>query len=171
MYLQPTPKLKFREVEVLMLFRDTETLPMDEVFRQFDNHSDTFHAIDNHIREGVLGHDEIEKRLSLTEVGKSELKKLTTPKRKSKPKPLKMNPKLFDEVYALARHRKAWMLRHFRRATPRTDLERRLIARERDIPLWKYAQSHTEVSQVVKRLSVKQHALILAKIKEIEASS
>lgn len=166
MYLQPTHKIKEREIKVLMLFRDTETLSMDKVFSSFENHTDTFHAIENHIHQGVLKHNETRKTLSLTESGISELKNITTPKRKSKSKPLQMNPKLFDEVYALARDRKAWMLRHFRRPTPRIDMDRRLIDREKNTPLWKYVQSYSEVRSAVKRLSVKQHALIFAKIKE-----
>ena len=88
--------------------------------------------------------------------------KRSLPKRK----PLAINEKKLDEVYALARKSRTFMLRHFRKSTPRSHLDRRLLAKEREKPLWKYVQSHSEVSQVVKRLSADQHALIVAEIKE-----
>lgn len=100
------------------------------------------------------------------EVGEPELKAIPTPKRKSKPKSKpKLNPKLRDEVYRLARRQKAWMLRHFRRDRPLTDLQKRLIATERDRPLSEYIKSYDNTRQFVKRLSRQQHALILNHIK------
>ena len=98
------------------------------------------------------------------EVGEPELKAISTPKRKSKSKP-KLNPKLLDEVWRLARRQKAWMLRHFRRDRPLTDLQKRLIATERDRPLSEYIKSYDNTRQFVKRLSRQQHALILNHIK------
>ena len=168
MYLQPTHKLKEREVQVLMLFRDTETLPMDAVFSSFENRTDTFHAIKNHIREGVFKHDEIEKSLSLTEVGISEIKMLKTPKRKTKSN-VKLNDVKLQEVIQVARDAKAYMLKNLRNALPRTELQKRLIAKERKRELWQYVISHHEVQWRVKRLSTQQHALILQEMKATHA--
>lgn len=92
--------------------------------------------------------------------------KRSLPKRK----PLAINEKKLDEVYALARKSRTFMLRHFRKSTPRSDLDRRLLAKEREKPLWKYVSDYGAVCNAVKRLSEPQHTLIVQEIRKREVS-
>ena len=69
------------------------------------------------------------------------------------------------EVYQLARCSKAWMLKHLRKDMPRSNIQKELIADIRMRPFSYFIQHHHDVSQVIKRLSAKQHYQIVQWIK------
>ena len=101
------------------------------------------------------------------ELRREHAKKSPTQRRKTKSK-LKLNEEKFNEVVAVARDAKAWMLKHLRRDMPRTDLQKRLIAKQRDRELWEYVGTSNVhlLKNRVKRLSKQQHNLIIQEMKK-----